>query len=83
VRDQIQFDPPDSDLDETQIVGGIGLTITPTSFNSNDAFSVISIDTTRVFFRPEGRGLRVAADIAVQNGAFFRVVYQMTVKTNV
>ncbi len=86
VTDQLQFDPSDSDLDESQIVGPMGLTITPTSFNGvkfNGAFSVIDINKTKVFFRPEGRGLRVSAEISVQNAAIFRVAYQMTVKTNV
>ena len=82
VEDDLQFDPPDSDLDETEISGGagrIGVTITPIDFNSNDAFSVIAVKDPRVFFRPEGRGLRVQARVAVQNAMLFRVAYQLAV----
>ncbi|HZM21516.1 MAG TPA: hypothetical protein VFC02_07225 [Anaerolineales bacterium] len=82
MEDDLQFDPPDSDLDETEISGGagrIGVTITPIDFNSNDAFSVIAVKDPRVFFRPEGRGLRVQARVAVQNARLFRVAYQLAV----
>jgi hypothetical protein len=84
--DSLIFNVPDSDLDEGQIPGGfqrIGVSVTPMAFAANDALCFISVERPRIVSQDSGRGLRVLADLNVQNGGLNRVAYQFAVHARV
>ena len=80
----------------TQIVGGLNVNpsiplVVPTSWNANNAFSVIAINTPELLLVtasappivPGGvPGLYIVAQVTVQNGMLLNVQYQVSVRGN-
>jgi hypothetical protein len=82
-RDKLIFEVPDSDLDESQIAGGflrLGVSVVPMSFRADPgAPCFIDVENPEAVSQDSGRGIRVRADLAVQNGGLSRVAYQFAV----
>jgi hypothetical protein len=78
----------------SQIVGGLNVNppipiVAPTSWNANDAFSVIAINSPELLLVTESAppivpggvpGLYIAAQVTVQNGMLLNAQYQVSVR---
>jgi hypothetical protein len=88
LNDVLQIILPEGDLAAQDLVGfeaGISPVpiILPTSWNANDAFSVIAVNTPRLNVDPgTGKGLWLVANVAVQNGMLLNVQYSLSLLVN-
>jgi hypothetical protein len=77
---QLSIVLPDAALGLGQIIGPPIPIILPTSWNANDAFSVIAVNNPALSQQAgQFTGLILTADIAVQNGMLLNVQYQVSV----
>lgn len=80
LRDTLQIMLPNSALGLAQIVHPPNPIILPTSWNANDAFSVIAVNNPTLAGQPgQFSGLMLTADVAVQNGMLLNVQYQLSI----
>jgi hypothetical protein len=80
LQDQLSIVLPDGTLSLGQIIGPPVPIIFPTSWNANDAFSVVAVNNPTLS-QETGLlgGLVLTAEIAVQNAMLLNVQYQVSI----